>query len=98
MSGAPITVVCYRNGIDTYCGWLTDRAVLDRVRVLAAEGGRDLVEDTIWYNREPWTKRITDHWPAVDSFRVVLALDRDFEPPAPLPAAAPRKKKAKKKR
>lgn len=80
MSGAPITVVCYRNGIDGYHHWITDRAVLDRVRVLVAEGGVKLVEDVIWYEREPWTKKITSGWPAVDSFNVVLALDEDYVP------------------
>lgn len=104
MSGAPITVFCYRNGIDTYGGWLTDPAVLDRVRILAAEGGRALVEDTIWYNREPWTRQITDHWPAVDSFRVALLLDQDNDAPPSVAAKPARsaggkaKKSAKKKR
>lgn len=100
MSGAPITVFCYRNGIENYGGqWITDRAALDRVRALAAEGGVRLVEDTIWYVREPWAKRISDAWPAVDSFSVVLLLDQDYEPPAkPAERARPKKSAAKKKK
>jgi hypothetical protein len=95
MSGAPITVVCYRNGIDGYHSWITDRAALDRVRALVAEGGVKLVEDVIWNEREPWTKKITSGWPAVDSFNVVLALDEDYAPPVTSAAARPAKKKGK---
>jgi len=29
----------------------------------------------IWNEREPWTKKITAMWPAVDSFDVELRLD-----------------------
>jgi hypothetical protein len=95
MSGAPITVICYRNGIDSYGRWITDPTALTRVRELAAEGGRGLVEDVIWYEKEPWTKAVTQAWPAVDSFNVSLELDADRpSPPATaLKRAAPSKRK-----
>lgn len=85
MGGAPILVTCYRNGIDSYGTWITDATALTRVRALAAEGGESLVADVIWHEREPWTKRITSAWPAVDTFNVSLAPDR-----GPVVAAAPR--------
>jgi hypothetical protein len=96
MSGAPITVVCYRNGVDSYGRWISDRTTLERVRALADEGGKNLVEDVIWYNREPWTRAVTDAWPAVDTFQVSLALDTDGIPPAPTPTSPARKRKKKK--
>ena len=96
MSGAPIVVTCYRNGIDSYGTWVTDATAMTRIRALAAEGGAKLVGDVIWYEREPWTKAITNSWPAVDSFDVALALDTDCERPAAAPAA--RKKPQKKRR
>jgi hypothetical protein len=52
MSGAPIVVTCYRNGVDSYGTWLTDRTMLDRIRALAREGGKNLVADVIWHGRE----------------------------------------------
>jgi hypothetical protein len=87
MSGAPILVTCYRNGIDSYGTWVTDATAMTRVRALAAEGGSRLVGDVIWDAREPWTKAVTASWPAVDTFHVVLALDTD----APRPENAPPK-------
>ncbi len=87
MSGAPIVVTCYRNGIWSYGAWITHATALQRVRELAAEGGSGLVADVIWYQREPWTKPIVDAWPAVDSFDVALALDEDR--PLPDPDAKP---------
>lgn len=92
MSGAPILVTCYRNGVDSYGTWLTDPTMLTRIRALAHEGGKNLVADVIWYSREPWTKLVTDTWPAVDTFDVSLELDRDFVVPAP-PAKPKRKKR-----
>ncbi|TAK18179.1 MAG: hypothetical protein EPO40_38080 [Myxococcaceae bacterium] len=94
MSGAPIVVLCYRNGVSSYGTWLTDPTMLDRIRTLAHEGGKSLVADVIWYNREPWTKAITDAWAAVDTFDVSLALDRDRPEPV-APAKALRKKRPK---
>ena len=96
MSGAPIVVTCYRNGIDSYGTWVTDATAMRRVRELAAEGGAALVGDVIWYEREPWTKSITSAWPAVDTFDVSLALDIDRTPPSAEPAA--RKSTHKKRR
>lgn len=95
MSGAPIVVTCYRNGIDSHGTWITDATALARVRALAAEGGEALVGDVIWYEREPWTKAVTSAWPAVDSFNVSLALDTDRAPPDAAPAARrePREKR-----
>jgi sugar phosphate isomerase/epimerase len=81
MSGAPIVVTCYRNGIDSHGTWVTDATAMTRVRALAAEGGKALVADVIWYEREPWTMAVTSAWPAVDSFDVALALDTDHTPP-----------------
>ena len=92
MGGAPITVVCYRNGVDSYGTWITDRTVLERVRALAHEGGEQLVGDVIWNRSEPWTARVTDAWPAVDTFSVSLCLDADYTPPSQR-AARTRKKK-----
>lgn len=57
----------------------------------ASRGWRNV----IWHNLEPWTKAITDAWPAVDSFCVSLCLDSDG---APAPAQPPPKRKAKRKR
>ncbi|MDO9020701.1 MAG: hypothetical protein Q8S73_16025 [Deltaproteobacteria bacterium] len=91
MSGAPILVTCYRNGVNSYGTWLTNPTMLDRIRALAREGGKDLVADVIWNNREPWTKPITDAWPAVDTFDVSLELDRDR--PEPVAPAKSRRKK-----
>jgi hypothetical protein len=68
-------VTIYSNAISNYGGWITDRAILTRVRELAREGGVKLVEDVIWHEREPWTKTITAMWPAVDTFSVELLLD-----------------------
>jgi len=96
MSGAPIVVTCYRNGIDSYGTWVTDATAMRRVRELAAEGGAALVGDVIWYEREPWTKSVTSAWPAVDSFDVSLALDTDRATPGAETAA--RKKPRKKPR
>jgi len=93
MSGAPILVTCYRNGVSSYGAWLTDPVMLDRIRALAREGGNRLVADVIWDRREPWTKAVTDPWPAVDSFDVALDLDHD----GPAPVAAPPKPKRKKR-
>ena len=90
MGGAPILVTCYRNGIDSYGTWITDATALTRVRALAAEGGESLVADVIWHEREPWTKRITSTWPAVDTFNVSLALDTDYARPVD-PPKRPRK-------
>lgn len=95
MSGAPIVVTCYRNGVDSYGTWLTDRTMLDRIRALAREGGKNLVADVIWHNREPWTKLVTDAWCAVDTFDVSLDLDHDRPPPAAPPAKATRKQRKK---
>ena len=95
MGGAPITVCCYRDGIESYGRWIVDPVALTRVRALAAEGGVSCVEDVIWHNLEPWTKAVTDAWPAVDSFRVVLHLDSDVAPASAPPAP---KRKAKRKR
>lgn len=95
MSGAPITVVCYRNGIDSYGRWITDPTALTRVRELAAEGGQSLVEDVIWYEKEPWTKAITAAWPAVDSFGVSLCLDADRPPPPAEPLKKARKSRGR---
>ena len=94
MGGAPILVTCYRNGIDSYGTWITDATALTRVRALAAEGGESLVADVIWHEREPWTKRITSTWPAVDTFNVSLALDTDrptASPPKPRPRGTKRR-------
>lgn len=93
MSGAPILVTCYRNGVDSYGTWLADPTMLTRIRALAREGGKNLVADVIWFNREPWTKRVTDTWPAVDTFDVSLELDRDFVAPTATPAKAKRRKR-----
>jgi hypothetical protein len=94
MSGAPIVVHCYRNGVDSYGTWITDPAILGRIRNLAREGGKSLVADVIWYHREPWTKQVTDAWCAVDSFDVSLDLDHDRPEPLPPPeTASPRKRK-----
>ncbi len=98
MGGAPVTVVCYRNGVDSYGTWVTDRTVLERVRALAHEGGERLVGDVIWNASEPWTRRLTEAWPAVDTFAVSLCLDRDYTPPAaPVSQRAPRKGKGQKR-
>lgn len=93
MSGAPTVVTCYRNGVDSYGTWITDPAILGRIRSLAREGGKSLVADVIWYSREPWTKQVTDAWCAVDSFDVALELDHDRPEPAPPPATTSRKKR-----
>ena len=95
MSGAPITVTCYRNGIDSYGTWVTDPTAMARVRALAAEGGERLVGDVIWYEREPWTKALTAPWPAVDTFHVTLALDADGVAPR---AAAPKQSRGPKRK
>lgn len=94
MSGAPILVTCYRNGIDSYGTWVTDATAMTRVRALAAEGGSRLVGDVIWNALEPWTKAITASWPAVDTFDVALALDTDApRPETESPKAARRAKR-----
>ncbi len=100
MSGAPIVVVFYKNGIMSYCTWISSKSILKRAKEIVEEGGKKLLEDVIWYEREPWTKKITACWAAVDSFEVALAFDENCNHPyaqKKKTAKKVSKKKAKKK-
>ncbi|MFO0560220.1 MAG: hypothetical protein U0269_19545 [Polyangiales bacterium] len=81
MSGAPITIVCYGNAVLNHHEWVTDSAVVNRIKNLAQQGGRELVEDVLYFQREPWAKKLASSWPAMDSLTVELRLDED-RPPA----------------